>query len=301
MAILYEDRSILALDKPAGWILGPDDWQHTARNLSLILQVDIQEGEWWAKSRNLKFLRYIHRLDGPTSGVMLWAKHPGVLEPFSRLFATRAIRKTYLAVVEGTPEAKEWTRRDKLGPDPRVRGRHQVDPRDGREAETHFKLLAVSGKQSLILCEPFSGRTHQIRLHLLASGFPVVGDELYGRRDELGLGLRAVRLEYRDPFRHQPIVITAPVNDFCWRHGFRPPAELRQPSDWVPPLKASGLSLDEEEELEAQEDEDFPEEIVGKLPKAERERPAPRPAPARPEATRPRRPAGPAPHRRPAR
>lgn len=227
MAILYEDRAILAVDKQPGWILGPDDWMHTQRNLSLLLQGDVRAGEFWAKSRNLKFIRFIHRLDGPTSGVMLWAKSQGALEQYSRLFATRAVQKTYLAVIEGTPLQKEWIRRDPIGPEPGAPGRYMVDHHEGKEAETRFQLLDVSGRQSLVLAEPHSGRTHQIRLHLLASGHPVVGDELYGRRDDGGLGLRAIRLEFRDPFMHRQIRIDAPVKDFCWRYGFRLPELFR--------------------------------------------------------------------------
>ncbi len=218
----------MAVDKPPGWILGPDDWQHTRRNLSLQLQDDVREGAFWARSRNLKFVRFIHRLDGPTSGVMLWAKSQGALEQYSRLFATRGVNKVYLAVTDGIPPEKTWRRRDAIGPEPGSPGRYMVDPEAGKEAETNFELLDVSGRQALVLAEPYSGRTHQIRLHLLASGCPVAGDELYGKRDDGGLGLRAIRLEFRDPFTRRPICIDAPVKDFCWNYGFRVPDRVRE-------------------------------------------------------------------------
>jgi 23S rRNA pseudouridine1911/1915/1917 synthase len=255
MTILYEDRAILAVDKPPGWILGPDDWQHTKRNLSLILQDDVRYGEFWATSRNLKFIRFIHRLDGPTSGVMLWAKSQGALEQYSRLFATRGVNKTYLAVTDGIPQENVWRCRDPIGPEPGAPGRYRVDPDAGKEAETNFELLDVSGRQSLVLAKPHSGRTHQIRLHLLASGCPVAGDELYGRRDDGGLGLRAIRLEFRDPFTRRPICIDAPVKDFCWNYGFRVPDRVRELAarrDTAPPLPRlnSGAALDESSDEE---------------------------------------------------
>ena len=255
MAILYEDRSILAVDKPAGWILGPDDWQHTRRNLSLHLQDDVCEGAFWARSRNLKFVRFIHRLDGPTSGVMLWAKSQGALEQYSRLFATRGVNKAYLAVTDGIPPEKNWRRRDAIGPEPGAPGRYMVDPEMGKEAETNFELLDVSGRQALVLAEPYSGRTHQIRLHLLASGCPVAGDELYGKRDDGGLGLRAIRLEFRDPFTKRPICIDAPVKDFCWNYGFRVPDRVREIAsrrDQAPALPRldQGSQLDESADVE---------------------------------------------------
>jgi 23S rRNA pseudouridine1911/1915/1917 synthase len=297
MAILYEDRSILAVDKPAGWILGPDDWQHTRRNLSLQLQDDVREGAFWARSRNLKFVRFIHRLDGPTSGVMLWAKSQGALEQYSRLFATRGVNKAYLAVTDGIPPEKNWRRRDAIGPEPGAPGRYRVDPEMGKEAETNFELLDVSGRQALVLAEPYSGRTHQIRLHLLASGCPVAGDELYGKRDDGGLGLRAIRLEFRDPFTKRPICIDAPVKDFCWNYGFRVPDRVREIAsrrDQAPALPRldQGSQLDESADGETalgEGDGEYPDQPPTAVP-ARRSPPPPRFAPRAPQ--------GPAPTRR---
>ncbi len=297
MAILYEDRSILAVDKPAGWILGPDDWQHTRRNLSLQLQDDVREGAFWARSRNLKFVRFIHRLDGPTSGVMLWAKSQGALEQYSRLFATRGVNKAYLAVTDGIPPEKNWRRRDAIGPEPGAPGRYMVDPEMGKEAETNFELLDVSGRQALVLAEPYSGRTHQIRLHLLASGCPVAGDELYGKRDDGGLGLRAIRLEFRDPFTKRPICIDAPVKDFCWNYGFRVPDRVREIAsrrDQAPALPRldQGSQLDESADGETalgEGDGEYADQPPTAAP-ARRSPPPPRFAPRAPQ--------GPAPTRR---
>jgi 23S rRNA pseudouridine1911/1915/1917 synthase len=73
--ILYEDRSIIAIDKPAGWMLIPYNWDKTSRNLHPALSSSILAGDHWARSRNLKYLRHVHRLDADTSGILLW---PGV-------------------------------------------------------------------------------------------------------------------------------------------------------------------------------------------------------------------------------
>lgn len=224
MAILYEDRSVLAIDKPAGWMLGPDDEEHCRRNLQLFLELAIHHGEWWAKSRNLKFLRFIHRLDAPTSGVMLLSRSAGALAQYSRLFSEREVEKRYLAVTEGVPKATEWECRDPLGPEPGRPGRHRVDSREGKPAETIFRVLAVRGSRALVEARPLTGRTHQIRLHLKAAGCPVVGDDLYGRRDPAGLGLRAVEIAYRDPFTRRPVRVRAPEQAFLERFGFAHPA-----------------------------------------------------------------------------
>ena len=182
ISILYEDRSVLAIDKPRGWMLVPFSWQNTDRNLNAALTSSIAARDFWAKSRNLKYLRFVHRLDADTSGVLLLAKSPGALDTFSGMFESRRMEKVYLAVVAGLPEPREWSCRLKLAPDPRSRGRMKVDARHGKEAETHFRVLQSKGNTTLVEARPVTGRTHQIRVHLAESGYPVVGDELYGPR-----------------------------------------------------------------------------------------------------------------------
>ena len=224
--ILYEDGAVLAIDKPAGWLLAPDSWDRTGRNLQLALVSSLRAGDFWARSRSLKFLRYVHRLDAETSGALLLAKSPGALRTFSELFAARLVRKTYLAVVEGTPKRQEWTSRLRLGPDPQAVGRVRVDPRHGQDAETAFRVLQVGLLTSLVEAQPTTGRTHQIRVHLTAAGHPVIGDPLYGQRQGAGaetppgMALRATRLEYRDPFNRREIRIAAAAEAFCRPYGF---------------------------------------------------------------------------------
>jgi 23S rRNA-/tRNA-specific pseudouridylate synthase len=92
--------------------------------------------------------------------------------------------------------------------------------KQGKEAETDFRLVASAPDRFLIEARPFTGRTHQIRVHLAASGCAVVGDELYGQAQKAPMGLRAVKLAYQDPFTRKPIVIRAPVEDFLTAHGF---------------------------------------------------------------------------------
>lgn len=254
--ILYEDRSVLAIDKPRGWMLVPFSWQRTSRNLQAALTSSIQARDFWARSRNLRFLRFVHRLDAETTGVLLLAKSPGVVKTYGELFESRRMEKLYLAVVHGVPRQNEWTCRLKLAPDPRQRGRMKVDARGGKEAETHFRVLqTVGGKtdlpphagplpqrgegkagtprvshcirgepsefSSLIQARPLTGRTHQIRVHLAEAGHPVLGDELYGRAEnELPLALRAVGLGYTDPFTRRRVEIRAPVDEFVHEYGF---------------------------------------------------------------------------------
>jgi RluA family pseudouridine synthase len=224
--ILYEDRSVLAIDKPAGWMLVPFSWQKTGRNLQAALTSSLAAKDYWARSRSLKYLRYVHRLDGDTSGILLLAKSPGAVNTFGGLFESRRMQKLYLAVVWGVPSQSEWTCRLKLSTDASTVGRMKVDPRHGKEAETHFRLLQSNEKTSLVEARPVTGRTHQIRVHLAEALHPVVGDRLYGRHAASGtsdLALRAVRLSYEDPFTRRQVNILAPLLEFVRRHGFDVP------------------------------------------------------------------------------
>ena len=219
--ILFEDRSVLAIDKPRGWMLVPHSWQKTRRNLQAAITSSIAGGDFWAKSRGLKFLRYVHRLDADTSGVLLFAKSYGAVESLGEMFESRRMEKTYLAVTAAEPREREWTCRLALAPDPQRIGRMIVDEREGKPSETHFRVIEKIPGLTLIECRPVTGRTHQIRVHLAESGCPIVSDDLYGRQTgRLEFGLRAVRLAYNDPFTKKRVEIHAPVKYFLKDYGF---------------------------------------------------------------------------------
>jgi len=207
MPILYEDRVVLAVDKPPGWMLAPDEWTHTGRNLPRTLQIAIQLREYWARSRNVKFLRYVHRLDAETTGILLLAKSPGAVAALSNLFETRAVEKKYLCVLSGVPKSGQWTASGEV---------------KNKSAETRFQVLQSVNNRSLVLAFPLTGRTHQIRVHARDSGHAILGDTIYGSHDEGGLALRAVFLRYTCPFQRRPIRIRAPFDAFVSDWKFDP-------------------------------------------------------------------------------
>ncbi len=221
--ILYEDRSVIAIDKPVDWLLVPDDWKQTSRNLQAAINDSIAMRDFWAHSRNLHFLRYVHRLDAETSGVLLCVKNPGAMPEYSRLFESRQMEKVYLAGVHDEPRQQEWTCREPLGPALGKAGRMKVDTRTGKPAETRFRVLESKAGRALIEARPFTGRTHQIRVHLAHTGHAVLGDSLYrplGKSDDMPFALRAVALSYTDPFTRRRVHITAPTEEFLRTHGF---------------------------------------------------------------------------------
>ncbi|HVY70269.1 MAG TPA: RluA family pseudouridine synthase [Verrucomicrobiae bacterium] len=226
--ILYEDRAILAIDKPPGWMLIPDSWDKTNRNLQLALTSAVAEGQFWARSRGIKFLRYLHRLDGETSGILLFGRSLGAVHTYATLFESRKMSKRYLAVMVGNPKHDEWTCRQKLAPDPEMFGRIKVDHRDGKDAETVFRVLKRGPETTLVEAQPITGRTHQIRVHALVSGHPLVGDPMYGpharaaRQAKTPLALRAYFLSFPDPFSKRLVWIHAPVEEFARSFGFDP-------------------------------------------------------------------------------
>ena len=142
---------------------------------------------------------------------------------------TRRMEKTYLAVVEGVPKQPEWTCRLSLAPVPGEPGRMRTDTA-GKEAETKFRamqMLPGAKPRTLVEARPYTGRTHQIRVHLAESGLPIAGDPLYGRapakiapEDPYPMGLRAIELVFQHPFTRRPVRIAAPAEAFLRRFGF---------------------------------------------------------------------------------
>jgi 23S rRNA pseudouridine1911/1915/1917 synthase len=232
--ILYEDRSVIAIDKPSGWLVAPADWDRTSRNLQRAIEESIVRRSFWVKSRNLKFLRFVHRLDAQTTGVLLLVKSRRAVKPYSELFERKRVLKLYLAVVQGLVEEDQWIcalpLKEITKPCPRV----IVDLKQGKPATTQFYKLAHwthpgLGPLSLVAAIPETGRTHQIRVHLASSGHPLVGDSLYGGNQTHTLasfGLRSVALKYRDPFTHQMVSITAPVVEFLRQFGLQTIPEM---------------------------------------------------------------------------
>lgn len=208
--ILYEDRDLIAIDKPEGLLTthtalvgrAAREAQLTAENL---LTAYVRKGQ--LKSSKRVYL--VHRLDRDTSGVMIFAKR----EDFSEALRERwneLTEKTYLARVEGelTEQSGEFV--SYLKDDPKtMKVRSVASPREGKLARTEWKALSVSRGTTLVLVALKSGRKNQIRVHFSEAGHPVVGDVKYGAKKADRLHLHASRLVVRNPKTGAPLEFTS--------------------------------------------------------------------------------------------
>jgi len=176
-AIVYQDKDLLAVNKPSGVAS-----QRTPYQLKGTLEYWVAEE--FARQGIKEPVRIVHRLDRGTSGLMLFPKHRQTAAWLSELFKQGDIHKRYLALVSGMPSEQEWSSDGPIGK--LGSSRWGVMP-EGRAALTDFRLLAAADGLALVEAWPRTGRTHQIRVHLSIAGFPIVGDTTYG-------GLAASRL-----------------------------------------------------------------------------------------------------------
>jgi len=200
LPILHEDEDLLVVDKPAGLAVEPERWARGSASLAgaLLALARVRSGSAKEEPGPLALrLRAVHRLDKDTSGVLVVAKHLES-ERFLRMaFEEDRVHKTYFALVEGEHpllDGAEETIELALGPDPRKSGRMVVDPA-GKPSRTRIAVERRFRGFTWMRCRPETGRTHQIRVHLSAAGFPLAVDSLYGRRDVLALS--ALKAGYR--------------------------------------------------------------------------------------------------------
>jgi 23S rRNA pseudouridine1911/1915/1917 synthase len=208
MTVRYEDESLLVVDKPAGVVTHPSAGHATGTLVHGLLAHAIAGGSDPTRPG------IVHRLDRDTSGLLVVARSERAHRRLQRMLRNHEIERIYIALTHGAmPPALTVDR--PIGRDRRVRTRQAIDPVDGRAAVTHLRLLEALGRFSLVEARLETGRTHQIRVHLEAVGHPVVGDRVYGRREEtLGLErqfLHAARLAFAHPETGEPVEVESPL------------------------------------------------------------------------------------------
>ncbi|MDR0755530.1 MAG: RluA family pseudouridine synthase [Puniceicoccales bacterium] len=197
--IIYEDEFLLIVDKPEGMVVHPG---HGVEQGSTLVEALLSHCPLSAAS-GVNRPGVVHRIDQATSGLVLLAKTDATYWQLTRLFAERQIRKVYYALVWGIPHLQSGTIESPVGRSSRDRTAMCICTK-GRYALTHWSLKETfkNAHKALLVCEPKTGRTHQIRVHLKSVGHPIVGDLKYGRISDKRLYLHAHQLDFRHPMTH---------------------------------------------------------------------------------------------------
>ncbi|UOA13613.1 MULTISPECIES: RluA family pseudouridine synthase [Sulfitobacter] len=190
LVILHEDAEVLLVDKPSGLLSVPGKGEHLADCLIARVQAVFPEA------------LLVHRLDRDTSGVMIFAMTPHAQRHLGLQFEKRMTRKTYVARVWGVPEGKSGTVDLPLIVDWPNRPLQKVCHETGKPAQTDWKMLKTNGETSRVRLFPKTGRSHQLRVHMLALGHPILGDPFYATgpaRDFPRLMLHSEELRFNHP------------------------------------------------------------------------------------------------------
>ncbi len=203
LPVIYEDDNVLVINKPSGVISHARGKYFDEPSVaSFVRQKTGQKGERSG---------IVHRLDRATSGVMICAKNQEALSFLQKQFSLRKVKKTYLAVIEGSMPSEEGLIDMPIGRNPKVPATFRVTE-TGKPAQTRYKEVKKSNGFTLLELNPETGRTHQLRVHLKHLKHPIVGDTLYSGKAAPRLLLHAASLEITLPGGERSI-FTAPLPD----------------------------------------------------------------------------------------
>jgi len=195
-SIVYENDDIIAVNKASGISVGGDRWDESKDRLDRLVSLHQPQ---------IAKLFVVHRIDHETSGLVVFAKNEAAHRRLSLAFEKRDVKKRYVTVVHGRPSWKEMTCDLPLVPNGNKRHLTIIDKYRGKKSFTRFTLAGSAGNFSVLEAFPETGRTHQIRVHAAALGFPVVCDSLYGT--DRPVMLSAIKKNWRgDPFDEKPLL-----------------------------------------------------------------------------------------------
>ena len=225
--IVYEDSDIAVINKQAGLVVHPAHGHYSGTLVNAILyhikdlsgiNGEIRPG-------------IVHRLDKDTSGLIVIAKNDKVHTTLTEMFQEKKIRKTYLAILKGKLNKSEGKIVTQIGRDKNDRKKMTVidDITKGKNAITNYKVVSQNNLFTLVKVNIETGRTHQIRVHMRHLGYPILGDSVYGRKDnEKRQMLHAYKLEFLHPVTGDQMEFTGEI-----------------PEDFQKALKKSDLKIDE--------------------------------------------------------
>ena len=211
LKFLYDDKDLVIVDKPAGLVTHPSHghWEHSLVHGLLYHFKSLSQGSHVLRPG------IVHRLDKDTSGCLIVAKNNEMHQALAELFEKRAIEKKYMAVVSGIPSQRVG-RIDHGIKRGNVNRKRMVISESGKKAVTHYQLLRKYNHFSVLLLKLETGRTHQIRVHLKSMGLPILGDEMYGKSDKIGLNiprlmLHAWSIKFKHPFTDKIIHVKSKI------------------------------------------------------------------------------------------
>ena len=225
--VVYEDSDIAVINKQAGLVVHPAHGHYSGTLVNAILyhikdlsgiNGEIRPG-------------IVHRLDKDTSGLIVIAKNDKVHAALTEMFQEKKIRKTYLAILKGKLNKSEGKIVTQIGRDKNDRKKMTVidDVAKGKNAITNYRVISQNNLFTLVKVNIETGRTHQIRVHMRHLGYPILGDSVYGRKDnEKRQMLHAYKIEFIHPRTGHPMEFTGEI-----------------PEDFQKALKKSDLKIDE--------------------------------------------------------
>ena len=208
MNLIFQDKHILVINKPAGIPVLPDGWEKDSLYLVKMLEEEFGNPSTGSGQR----LWVVHRLDKITSGVMVFAREAESHRALNMQFENHEVEKVYHAIVEGNPRWEEKTAKHPLRVNVGHKHRTVVDDRNGKSSETRFRLRKLYQSSALVEAMPTTGRTHQVRVHAKALGHPLVGDVLYGAAESKIIArpaLHAWSLTFTHPITHERLTFKA--------------------------------------------------------------------------------------------
>ena len=197
LQILYQDKEVIAINKPAG-LLSVSTASENKNHALALLRNQLSRG------KNQVKLWPVHRLDRDTSGILLFATSKELREAVMDKWSKS--EKVYLAIVEGTPKATSGSINEPLRMDENLYRMHVGKHKDAKPALTHYKVIKNTTTRSLLEVSIETGRQHQIRAHMAWLGHPIVGDERYGKKGEK-MGLHAMRLKFMHPVTKKEVLL----------------------------------------------------------------------------------------------
>ena len=213
--VIYEDNDIIVINKPKGMVVHPANGNPDGTLVNAVMNLckDSLSGIGGEIRPGI-----VHRLDKDTSGAIIVAKNDKAHIALSEQLKNHEIKKTYLALVRGIIKENEATINMPIARSKKDRKKMDVD-KDGKEAITHFKVLArYKNKYTLLQINLETGRTHQIRVHLSHIGYPIIGDEVYSNgKNEWNVSgqcLHAWKLEFKHPITGKKISLEAEIPEY---------------------------------------------------------------------------------------